>query len=637
MTATLSLLGPSCVSNRWSSSVSNGVEGSTEEGLGSGVFTVRDFPQDKIRNFSIVAHVDHGKSTLADRMMEITGAIRSGEKSQFLDKLQVERERGITVKAQTVSLMYTYCNEKYLLNLIDTPGHVDFAYEVSRSLSACQGACLLVDATQGVQAQTVSNFYLAFEQELDLIPVINKIDMRAAEPERVKQELQEVFGIEEQDCSLISAKHGTGVIEVLDKVVQRISPPKGNVDGNLRILLFDAYHDEYRGVICLIEIIDGMLQKGSKITSCSSQEVYEVQELGLFTPDAMPCQELLTGQVGYIITGMKSTKSARIGDTWHLVKQSVEALPGFAPMTSNVFAGLYPTQSDDFVSLQTAMEKLTLNDASVSMKKESSGALGYGFRCGFLGMLHLDVFCQRLEQEYSAQVIITTPTVPYKLTLLNGEEKIIENPCDYPLSVKIKRVEEPTVEAVMVAPEDYTGVIMELCTSRRGTMVEHTHLSRNRVLLKYILGLSELAEQFFHDLKSLTKGYASLDYKEGFYREAESHRMDLLVNGKTVDALARIVHKDRMLSLGRQLCSKMKSLLDRQQFEVVIQASVNGKILCRESIAPVRKNVLAKCYGGDITRKKKLLEKQKEGKKRMKSIGVVSVPQEAFQELVKMR
>ncbi|GMH39966.1 hypothetical protein BSKO_07870 [Bryopsis sp. KO-2023] len=596
-----------------------------------------DFPTDRIRNFSIIAHVDHGKSTLADRLMETTGAIESGSNTQYLDKLQVERERGITVKAQTVSLVYKHEGKNYLLNLIDTPGHVDFCYEVSRSLAACQGAILLVDASQGIQAQTVANFYLAFEQNLEVVPVINKIDMPSAEPERVAKEMQQAFDVDPDNCLLASAKTGVGVEEILKRVVEVVPPPKGSASAPTRLFLFDAFHDEYRGVICLVEVVDGKVSKGDKIVSASSGETYEVLEIGAMMPEPTETGQLLTGQVGYMITGMKTTRSARIGDTWHLQRHPVEPLPGFKPAKANVFAGLYPVNADDFDQLHAAMDRLTLNDSSVTVRRENSNALGSGFRCGFLGMLHMDVFRQRLEQEYGAEILLTTPTVPYIIEQEDGTIMSLENPCDFPESTKLVLVKEPIVAAMIVTPASYVGKIMELCQEKRGEMEEHSHLGSDRVMLKYKLPLSELAADFFNDLKSVSQGYASLDYEEGDYSEAPLQKLDLLINGESIDAMARIVHKERAQAIGRALCQKLRSLLDRQLFQINIQAAANNKILARETISAFRKDVTSKCYGGDVSRKRKLLEKQKEGKKKMRRMGMVNVPQEAFQDMMKIR
>ena len=601
-----------------------------KEDGGKACFTsMEDFPQECVRNFSIIAHIDHGKSTLADRLMEMTGALRKGNTTQRrLDTLQVEKERGITVKAQTSSLVYTHRGVRYLLNLIDTPGHVDFSYEVSRSLAACQGVLLLVDAAQGIQAQTVANFYLAFEQDLAIVPVLNKIDMPAAEPERIAQQLKETFDMEPSECLQVSAKTGQGVEQVLQAVVEQMPPPSGRCDGKTRMLMFDAYHDEYRGVVCLVSVVDGKISKGDKIVSMSSGETWEVGELGLFTPDPLPTESLFTGQVGYVLTGMKNTRSAKIGDTWYILKQHpVTPLPGFREPKSMVFAGIFPVNAAGFDLLQAAMQRLTLNDASVIAKRENSNALGAGFRCGFLGLLHMEVFKQRLEQEHGASVIVTAPTVPVKVFTPGDVCIELQNPADFPTNTKIVKVEEPTVFSTIIVPSEMIGSTMALAQERRGELVEHVPLScSKRVMLRYILPLSELGGDFYDELKSLSSGYASFDYEEGDYRQADLVRMDILVNGEPVDALARIVHRQKAQKVGRALCENLKKLMDRQQFDVALQAAAGGRIVARETIKAYRKNVLAKCYGGDISRKRKLLEKQKEGKKRLRRLGTTSKP-----------
>lgn len=494
---------------------------------------------------------------------------------------------------------------------------------------------LLVDAVQGIQAQTVANFYLAFEQGLDLVPIINKIDLPGAAPEAVAEQIQQSFDLDKDKALMISAKTGAGLEGVLPAVIECISPPAGSPEGPLKLLLFDAHHDQYRGVVCLVEVIEGSVKEGDQVVAMASGDKYEVMEVGILAPEPHVTHSLLTGQVGYLITGMKDVKAARVGDTWHHVKHPVQPLPGFKPAKSMVYAGLYPLSADEFEGLSRAVERLTLNDASVEVKKESSEALGMGFRCGFLGMLHMEVFMQRLQDEFNADVITTTPMVPYQLVL--GKDRIvtINSAATYPTQERVNAILEPTVNATIVLPPEYSGRVMELCTSRRGTQLEHTFLGNSRVLLKYTLPLSELAGDFYSKLKSITNGFASFDYEEGEYREADLQRLDMLVNGQVVDALARMVHKNQIVQLGRALCSKMKQLLDRQQFEVVIQAAANGRVLVRETIPAMRKNVLAKCYGGDITRKKKLIEKQKEGKKQLRKFGSVEVPQHVFPELMR--
>jgi elongation factor 4 len=598
---------------------------------------MKEFTPARIRNFSIIAHVDHGKSTLADRLLEQTGTISKRNKNeQFLDKLQVEKERGITVKAQTASLFYEYNGVTYLLNLIDTPGHVDFSYEVSRSLYACQGALLLVDAAQGVQAQTMANFYLAFEQELTIIPVINKIDMANADPERVIHEMETVFDTQEEEVLKISAKTGLGVDQILPSIIDRIPPPKGSPEKPFRALLFDSWFDEYRGVICLIEIIDGKIKKGDKIVATSTEQSYEILDIGLMYPEPTSTDVLHTGQVGYVIAGMKTVKEARVGDTFFQAKKPVVSLPGFKPAKPMVFAGIYPVESSKYEDLKDAIEKLTLNDPSVHVEKESSTALGFGFRCGFLGLLHLDVFKQRLEQEYNLEIITTAPTVLYKVVLTSGKEITIENPSKFPETVKLDKVLEPIIKATIITPKEYLGNILKLCQERRGEQKDMSYLDENRVVLHYLIPLNEIVLDFYDKLKSCSAGYASFDYEEAGYAEAKLVKMNILLNGKAVDALSVIVHKDKAYYMGRELAQKLRKVIHRQMFEIAIQAAIGAKIIARESIAALRKNVTAKCYGGDITRKRKLLEKQKAGKKKMKQVGNVEVPQEAFLTILKV-
>ena len=595
-----------------------------------------NFSPRHIRNFSIIAHIDHGKSTIADRLLELTGTLSKRDKAtQFLDKLQVEKERGITVKAQTASLFYTYNGEEYLLNLIDTPGHVDFSYEVSRSLQACNGALLVVDAAQGVQAQTMANFYLAFEQDLAIIPVVNKIDMANADPERIIAQMESAFDIEAHEVIRTSAKTGIGIELLLPALIERVPAPTGDPSKPFRALLFDSWYDEYRGVICLIEVIDGNLQKGDLIQSVHTGQKYELLELGLMYPDPQPMNALYTGQVGYIISGMKTVRDARVGDTLHHYKQTVTALPGFRPAKPMVFAGLYPVESSAFEAVRDAIEKLTLNDASVRVEKESSTALGFGFRCGFLGLLHLDVFKQRLEQEYDVAIITTAPMVPYRVHLTNDTIVEIDNPAKYPEQTLIKQVEEPMVEATIITPKAYMGNLINLCHDRRGVQRDMHYLDEDRLMLKYRLPLSEIVTDFYDKLKSISAGYASFDYEEAGYEVSKLVKMNILLNGDPVDALSMIVHHDKAYALGRSMCEKLRSMIPRHMFEVAIQAAIGGKIIARETVRALRKNVTAKCYGGDITRKRKLLEKQKEGKKKMKQVGSVQLPQEAFVTLLK--
>jgi elongation factor 4 len=597
---------------------------------------LKDFTPDRIRNFSVIAHIDHGKSTLSDRLLEITGTLSDRTKhEQFLDKLQVEKERGITVKAQTASMFYTYQGKTYLLNLIDTPGHVDFSYEVSRSLYACQGALLLVDAAQGVQAQTMANFYLAFDQDLTMIPVINKIDMANADPEKISQQLQNLFDFKPEEMIKTSAKAGIGIYDLLNAIVERIPAPKGDESKPLKALLFDSWFDEYRGVICLIAVHDGAIKKGDTITLAGSQRDYEVLEIGLMYPELTPTDALYTGQVGYLITGMKTVQEARVGDTIYHTKYPVPALPGFKPAKPMVFAGIYPVESSEFDQLRDAVEKLTLNDASVRVEKKTSAALGIGFRCGFLGLLHMDVFKQRLEQEYNMSVIATAPSVLYKIHLTNGEMVDIENPSDFPEPHHIEEILEPVINATIIVPKQYVGSIIKLCEESRGKQLDFSYMDEERIILKYKLPLNEVATDFYDQLKSLSSGYASFDYEEAGHEPADLVKMDILLNGKQVDALSTIVHRDKAYYVGRDFVERLRKLIPRQLFEIAIQAAIGSKIIARESISALRKNVTAKCYGGDITRKRKLLEKQKEGKKRMKQVGNVEVPQEAFLSLLK--
>lgn len=595
------------------------------------------FTPDKVRNFSIIAHIDHGKSTLADRLLEVTGTISDRVKhEQFLDKLQVEKERGITVKAQTASMFYEYRGQTYLLNLIDTPGHVDFSYEVSRSLYACQGALLLVDASQGVEAQTMANFFLAFDQDLTIVPVINKIDMAAADPDRVAAQIKSLFDFEPENVIRASGKSGLGMNDILDAVVEQIPSPAGDTQGLLKALLFDSWFDEYRGVICLIAIKDGMIKKGDRITLAQANVTYEVLELGLMYPELTPMDALYAGQVGYLITGMKTVKEARVGDTIFKEKKPVTPFPGFKPAKPMVFAGIYPVDNDDFDALNDAIEKMTLNDASLTIEKKTSVALGLGFRCGFLGLLHMDVFRQRIEQEYGLSVIATAPSVMYKVKMAHtGELVNIESPSDFPEIQKIDTVSEPIILATIIVPTQYLGNLIKLCEEKRGIQLDLKYLDEQRVILKYKLPLNEVATDFYDQLKSVSSGYASFDYEEAGYEPADLVKMDILLNGKPVDALSAIVHRDKAQYVGRDLCERLRAVIPRQLFEVIIQAALGAKILARESIAPLRKDVTAKCYGGDISRKRKLLEKQKEGKKRMKQVGNVEVPQEAFLSILK--
>ncbi len=597
---------------------------------------LKDFQPSHVRNFSIIAHIDHGKSTLSDRLLEYTGTLSARHKNeQFLDKLQVEKERGITVKAQTVSMFYEHDGELYLLNLIDTPGHVDFSYEVSRSLYACQGALLVVDAAQGVEAQTMANFFLAFEQDLTMLPVINKIDMANAEPEKVAEQLEKLFDFQENEMIPASAKSGIGIKEILDAIVTRIPAPKGNAEEPLKALLFDSWFDEYRGVICLVAVQDGIIKKGDNITLAQTGNNYEVLEVGLMYPDQRPTEALYPGQVGYLISGMKTVKEAQVGDTIHAYKKKVEPFPGFRPAKPMVFAGIFPVDTNDFTELSDAIEKLTLNDASVTVTKTSSPALGLGFVCGFLGLLHMDVFKQRLEQEYNLSVIATAPSVLYKINLKDGTQIQVETPSDFPDPSTIETIYEPMINATIIVPKEHLGNMIKLCEEKRGLQTDLSYMDEDRIILKYKLPLNEVATDFYDQLKSLSSGYASFDYEEAGYEPSDLVKMDILLNKKPVDALSVIVHKDNAYHLGRELAERLRKVIPRQLYEVAIQAAIGAKIIARESVAALRKDVTAKCYGGDISRKRKLLEKQKKGKKRMKQVGSVEVPQEAFLAILK--
>lgn len=609
-------------------------------------FDLSNFPVHKIRNFSIIAHIDHGKSTLADRLLELTGAILKTEKNkQVLDKLQVERERGITVKAQTASLFYKYQDETYLLNLIDTPGHVDFSYEVSRSISACQGVLLVVDANQGIQAQTVANFYLAFEAQLNIIPVINKIDLKNADPERVAKQIEKVFDIPADECIRISAKQGTNVDRVLQEVVKRIPPPTARKEDPFKALVFDSTFDHYRGVIANIALFGGKVAKGDKVMSAYFGKTYEVNELGILQPDEHPANTLYAGQVGYIVAGMKDVKEAQIGDTLYHHKQPVEALPGFKPAKAMVFAGMYPMDQSEYMALRSAVEKLTLNDSSVSVQRDSSLALGAGWRLGFLGLLHMEVFNQRLEQEYNASVIVTAPTVPYKAILTSaklikefGQEEItIVNPAQFPDKSVVSEYLEPMVLGTIIAPDDFTGQIMTLCLNRRGLQKNLVYIDDHRVMMKYLFPLNEIVVDFYDSLKSMSSGYASFDYEDAGYQQADLIKMDFLLNGRPVEELTTIVHREKAYSAGKAMCERLKDSIPRQMFEIAVQAAIGSKVIARETIKAYRKNVLAKCYGGDITRKMKLLKKQAEGKKKMRRIGNIDVPKDAFINVLKRK
>ncbi|KPV56172.1 elongation factor 4 [Paenibacillus sp. A3] len=595
--------------------------------------------QKKIRNFCIIAHIDHGKSTLADRILEYTGALSSREmQEQVLDQMDLERERGITIKLQAVRLSYRADDgEDYILNLIDTPGHVDFTYEVSRSLAACEGALLVVDAAQGIEAQTLANVYLALDNNLEILPVINKIDLPSAEPERVKQEVEDVIGLDASDAVLASAKAGIGIKEILEQVVQKVPAPTGNPDNPLKALIFDSHYDPYKGVIVYVRVIDGSIKAGSKIKFMATDKTFEVIEVGAFKPRMGSVPSLEVGDVGFIVAGIKNVGDTRVGDTVTDAKNPTpEPLPGYRKINPMVFCGLYPIETSDYNDLREALEKLQLNDASLSFEPETSTALGFGFRCGFLGLLHMEIIQERIEREFNIPLITTAPSVVFRVTQTNGTVLNIENPSLFPEPGKIDFVEEPYVKASVIVPNDYVGAIMELCQSKRGEYINMEYLDTTRVTLTYDIPLSEIVYDFFDQLKSSTKGYASFDYELSGYKRSNLVKMDILLNGEQVDALSFIVHRDRAFHRGRIICEKLKELIPRQMFEVPVQAAIGQKVIARETVKAMRKNVLAKCYGGDISRKRKLLEKQKEGKKRMKQVGSVEVPQEAFMAVLKI-
>lgn len=593
----------------------------------------------KIRNFSIIAHIDHGKSTLADRLIEYTGTMTARElKEQVLDSMDLERERGITIKLQAVRLYYKAKDgEIYELNLIDTPGHVDFSYEVSRSLAACEGALLVVDAAQGIEAQTLANVYLALENDLEIITVINKIDLPSAEPEMVRKEVEEVIGIDASEAIMASAKMGLGIEDILEAIVKKVPPPQGEDENPLKALIFDSKFDSYKGAIPYIRVLDGKVSKGTNIKMMSSGKVFEINEVGVFTPSMTVVQELKAGQVGYIAGSIRNVQDTRVGDTiTNAERPAPQALPGYRKAVSMVFCGLYPVEASDYDKLKDALEKLQLNDASLSYDNEVSAALGFGFRCGFLGLLHMDIIQERLEREFGFNIITTAPSVIYKVNLTDGTEVLIDNPALLPDIGSIVSIEEPMVRASVMLPSDYIGSIMELNQEKRGTFINMDYITAARVNLQYELPLSEIVYDYFDQLKSRTKGYASLDYELIGYKEANLVKLDIMLNNEIVDALSFIVHRDKAYFRGRKLVEKLRGMIPRQMFEIPVQAVIGSKVIARENIRAIRKDVLAKCYGGDISRKRKLLEKQKEGKKRMKQVGSVEIPQEAFMAVLKM-
>ncbi len=595
--------------------------------------------QSLVRNFSIIAHIDHGKSTLADRFLEYTGALRAREmEAQVLDSMDLERERGITIKAHAVRLNYKANDGRtYVLNLIDTPGHVDFQYEVTRSLSACEGALLLVDASQGVEAQTLANAYLAIDNDLEIIPVINKIDLPGAQPDEVRRQIQDIIGLDADDAILASGKAGTGVAEILEAVVTRIPPPKGDPDAPLKALIFDSWYDAYRGVVILIRVLDGRLVPGTKIRLMAAGQDYQVEQLGVFGPKPVPVDELGVGEAGFLVANIKNVADARIGDTiTEAARPTSTPFPGFKELKPMVFAGLYPVEGSKYAELREALEKLRLNDASFFFEPETSAALGFGFRCGFLGLLHMEIIQERLEREFDQDLITTAPGVLYRVTTTDGEVQEIDTPSKLPEPGRIKTIEEPVITATMMTPSEFVGPILELCQEKRGVQKGMEFITSDRVLVTYELPFNEVVLDFYDRLKTISRGYASLDYHVTGYWVSPLVKLDILVNGEPVDALSIIVHSDSAYTRGRALTSKMRELIPRQMFEIAIQATIGSRVVARETVRALRKNVLAKCYGGDISRKRKLLEKQKEGKKRMKRVGRVEIPQEAFLAVLKL-
>ncbi len=594
--------------------------------------------KDKIRNFSIIAHIDHGKSTLADRLIERTGAVSSRDMSdQLLDNMDIEKERGITIKLQTCRLFYDYNGEEYTLNLIDTPGHVDFTYEVSRSLAACEGALLVVDATQGVEAQTLSNVYLALDNDLEILPVINKIDLASADVDGTKAEIEDIIGLDTADCPLISAKEGLGIDDVLKGIVEKLPAPSGDENAPLKALIFDSFYDNYRGAISMVRIVDGTIKAGDRIRMMSSGKEFDVVEVGVFSPSMKPVDQLSAGEVGYIGASIKNVSDTAVGDTITRADYPAnEPLPGYKKATPMVFTGVFPADGARYNDLKEALLKLQLNDASLSFEPEVSIALGFGFRCGFLGLLHMEIIEERLEREFDLDLITTAPSVEYIVTKTNGEKLTVANPTNLPAAGEIEYIEEPVVKATIFSPPDYVGQIMDLCQDKRGIFLDMSYVDTSRVQITYQIPLNEIIYDFFDKLKSRTRGYASLDYETDGYQRSELVRLDMLINGDMCDALSLIVHKDKAYARGRGIAEKLKDAIPRQLFEIPIQAAIGGKIIARETVKALRKDVLAKCYGGDITRKKKLLEKQKEGKKRMRRVGSVEIPSEAFVTILKV-
>lgn len=591
-----------------------------------------------IRNFCIIAHIDHGKSTLADRLLEVTSTVVGKDmQAQVLDNMDLERERGITIKSHAIQMDYTYNNEKYTLNLIDTPGHVDFSYEVSRSIAACEGALLIVDATQGIQAQTISNLYMAIENDLEIIPIMNKMDMDNAMPEEVEDQIVELLGCKPEEIIRASGKTGMGVVEILNAIVERIKPPKGDPNAPLQCLIFDSVFNPFRGIITYMKIVNGSIKTGDFVKFVNTGKQYNADEIGVLRLDMEPRKELKCGDVGYIISGIKNSKEVRVGDTITHVNESCDsAIDGFEEVKPMVFAGIYPIDTDDFEDLRASIEKLQLNDAALTFQAESSIALGFGFRCGFLGMLHMEIVQERLDREFNMDVITTVPNVPYKIYTKKGDVLEVHNPSGMPDIMLIDHVEEPYIRASIITKTDFIGQIMTLCLGKRGELIKQDYISSNRIELIYDMPMGEIVFDFYDKLKSISKGYASFDYHMNGFRTSRLIKLDILLNGEPVDALSTLTHFDNAVTIGRRMCEKLKELIPRQQFEIAIQAAIGSKIIARETIKPVRKDVTAKCYGGDVSRKRKLLEKQKRGKKRMKQIGTVEVPQKAFMEVLKL-
>lgn len=591
-----------------------------------------------IRNFCIIAHIDHGKSTLADRLLEVTSTVVGKDmQAQVLDNMDLERERGITIKSHAIQMDYTYNNEKYTLNLIDTPGHVDFSYEVSRSIAACEGALLIVDATQGIQAQTISNLYMAIENDLEIIPIMNKMDMDNAMPEEVEDQIVELLGCKPEEIIRASGKTGMGVVEILNAIVERIKPPKGDPNAPLQCLIFDSVFNPFRGIITYMKIVNGSIKTGDFVKFVNTGKQYNADEIGVLRLDMEPRKELSCGDVGYIISGIKNSKEVRVGDTiTHVNGPCDSAIDGFEEVKPMVFAGIYPIDTDDFEDLRASIEKLQLNDAALTFQAESSIALGFGFRCGFLGMLHMEIVQERLDREFNMDVITTVPNVPYKIYTKKGDVLEVHNPSGMPDIMLIDHVEEPYIRASIITKTDFIGQIMTLCLGKRGELIKQDYISSNRIELIYDMPMGEIVFDFYDKLKSISKGYASFDYHMNGFRTSRLIKLDILLNGEPVDALSTLTHFDNAVTIGRRMCEKLKELIPRQQFEIAIQAAIGSKIIARETIKPVRKDVTAKCYGGDVSRKRKLLEKQKRGKKRMKQIGTVEVPQKAFMEVLKL-